>query len=137
MTQETVGIALGVTRLLNLFDESYYTSLAGGILESFGRLFKGDLKLFVYPSLNPKTGEITTVETLEVPKPLKNLYAYLAERGSFVHLNNYNPQLLNIFPRDVLKSLSEGSKDWESMVPAETVSIVKERGLFGYRRPVG
>ncbi|MEY5027486.1 MAG: hypothetical protein RLZZ244_3014 [Verrucomicrobiota bacterium] len=137
MTRETVGIALGVTRLLNLFDESYYTSLAGGILESFGRLFKGDLKLFVYPSLNPKTGEITTVETLEVPKPLKNLYAYLAERGSFVHLNNYNPQLLNIFPRDVLKSLSEGSKDWESMVPAETVSIVKERELFGYRRPVG
>jgi len=39
LTQEPIGIALGVTRLLNLFDESYYTSLAGGILESFGRLF--------------------------------------------------------------------------------------------------
>ncbi len=134
MTQEPIGIALGVTRLLNLFDESYYTNLAGGILESFGRLFKGDLKLFVYPSLDQKTGKITTVEDLEVPTPLKKLYAYLAERGSFVGLDNYNPDVLGIFPRNVLKSIEEGSRDWESMVPLQTIKIVQDRNLFGYRK---
>lgn len=134
LTHEPVGIALGVTRLLNLFDESYYTTLAGGILESFGRLFKGDLKLFVYPSLDPASGKITTVENLEVPKQLQKLYAYLADRGSFVHLDNYNPDLLKIFHRDVLKSINDGSSDWEKMVPSETVSLIKDRRLFGYKK---
>ncbi len=32
-----------------LFDEKYYTQLPGGILENFGRLFKNDLKIYVYP----------------------------------------------------------------------------------------
>jgi hypothetical protein len=134
LTREPIGVALGVTRLINLFDESYYTNLAGGILESFGRLFKGELKLFVYPSLDPKTGKVTTVETLEVPPPLQNLYRYLADRGSFVGLDNYNPEVLGIFPRNVIKAIEEGSPEWEKMVPAETIPIVKERELFGYRK---
>ncbi len=135
LTQEPIGVALGVTRLLNLFDESYYTSLAGGILESFGRLFKGDLKLFVYPSKDATTGAITTIENLEVPPTLRKLYDYLSERGSFVHLDNYKPELLGIFPRDVLKSIADGTSDWEKMVPGETITVVKERGLFGYQKP--
>ncbi|MEK0446078.1 MAG: hypothetical protein RLZZ399_1399 [Verrucomicrobiota bacterium] len=134
LTQEPIGVALGVTRLLNLFDESYYTGLAGGILESFGRLFKGDLKLFVYPSQNAQTGEITTVQNLEVPPSLKKLYEYLSDRGSFVELDNYKPDLLGIYPRDVLKSIAEGTDAWEKMVPVETVAIVKERELFGYKK---
>jgi len=134
LTQEPIGIALGVTRLLNLFDESYYTSLAGGILESFGRLFKGDLKLFVYPSRDSNTGKITTVENLEVPETLRKLYSYLADRGSFVDLDNYKPDLLSIFPRNVLKSIEDGNSDWEKMVPSETIALIRDRALFGYKK---
>ena len=38
------------TTCSELFDEKYYADLEGGILENFGRLFKNDLKLYVYPS---------------------------------------------------------------------------------------
>ena len=40
--------------------------LTGGILEGFGRLLKYDLKLYVYPTLDEKTGELVTAETLQV-----------------------------------------------------------------------
>ena len=40
---------MGVPSLIDLFDEKNHAQLPGGILESFGRLFKNDLKLYVYP----------------------------------------------------------------------------------------
>lgn len=48
-----------------LFKEKHYTDLDGGILEGFGRLLKYDLKLYVYPTLDEKTGELITAETLQ------------------------------------------------------------------------
>ncbi|HEV8549673.1 MAG TPA: hypothetical protein VGQ57_11610, partial [Polyangiaceae bacterium] len=48
-THKPVGIVLGAGSLLELFDEKYYADLDGGVLESFGRLFKNDTRLYVYP----------------------------------------------------------------------------------------
>jgi len=44
-TKKMIGIVMGVPTLRELFDEKYYADLEGGILESFGRLFKNDLKM--------------------------------------------------------------------------------------------
>ncbi len=93
---------MGVPSLIELFDEKYYTSLPGGILESFGRLFKHNLKLFVYPLRDDSKGEPTTVKTMQVAPELTKLFGYLADRGSFVELDNYSPEVLDIFSRDVL-----------------------------------
>ena len=49
-----------------LFKEKHYTDLDGGILEGFGRLLKYDLKLYVYPTKDDKTGELITADTLKV-----------------------------------------------------------------------
>ena len=43
---------MGVPSLLEIFDEKYYLNLEGGILEALGRMFKGGLKLFVYPMID-------------------------------------------------------------------------------------
>src|SRR5262249_31716259 len=48
-TRERIGIVMGVPSVYELFEEKYYTQLPGGTLESFGRLFKNDLKVYVYP----------------------------------------------------------------------------------------
>ena len=48
-TNERIGIVMGVPSLIDMFDEENHAHLPGGILESFGRLFKNDLKLYVYP----------------------------------------------------------------------------------------
>src|SRR6202000_1424011 len=39
-TKSRIGLVLGIPNLEELFDTKYYDALEGGILESFGRLFK-------------------------------------------------------------------------------------------------
>jgi len=131
-TKERIGIVMGVPSLIELFEEKYYTALPGGILESFGRLFKHNLKLFVYPLMDAAKGEIITVDTMKVSPELSKLYGYLADRGSFVELDNFNKDVLSIFSRDVLLKIAEGDSDWESMVPKEVVELIKSRRFFGY-----
>ncbi len=130
MTHEPIGIALGVTRLLNLFDESFYANLPGGLLESFGRLLKHQLKLFVYPALDKDSATIRTVENLVVPAGLQKLYEYLNERGSFVGLDAADPSLLSIYPKDVLSAMLRRDPTWKTMVPPEVVETIEQKKLF-------
>ncbi len=131
-TKERIGIVMGVPSLGELFDEVYYTKLPGGILESFGRLFKNDLKLYVYPHQMSADSPQQTVHNLEVKPELAPLYDYLAGRGSFVHLDNYNPAYASIFSRDVLKRIGAGESGWEEMVPPQVAELIRERRFFGY-----
>lgn len=48
-TKEMIGVCMGINNLLEIFNEKYYTNLAGGILESFGRLLKNSVRLYIYP----------------------------------------------------------------------------------------
>lgn len=131
-TKERIGIVMGVPSLVELFNEKYYSTLPGGILESFGRLFKHNLKLFVYPLLDGEKGEIVTVENMKVAPELSKLYGYLADRGSFVHLDNFNKDVLSIFSRDVLTKIAAGDPTWETMVPDEVAEMIRRRKFFGY-----
>jgi hypothetical protein len=136
-TKQKIGIAMGIPSLRDLFDEKYYETLEGGILESFGRLFKNDLKLYIYPLRDPQTGQLTTVDNLQVAPDLRKLYGYLVDRGCIEQLDNYKPEYLPIFSPDVLERIKRSDTQWETMVPAEVAEVVKRRGFFGYRAPVG
>ena len=133
MTKERIGLVLGVPTLTEIFQEKYYTALPGGILESFGRLFKNALRLYVYPLQDPVTGYLSTVETLQVPAEVQDLYQYLRQRGSFVGLDNYRPEYLSILSREVMSLIAKGDSAWESMVPDAVAVIVKARRYFGYK----
>jgi hypothetical protein len=132
-TTERIGIVMGVPSLLELFDEKFYTQLPGGILESFGRLFKNDLRIYVYPLQRSQNDVLQTVDNLEVDSSLRPLYDYLAMRGSFVPLDNHRPEYLSIFSRDVLQKISIGDSAWESMVPEAVADLVKQRSFFEYQ----
>ncbi|HEX7186999.1 MAG TPA: TonB-dependent receptor, partial [Actinomycetes bacterium] len=132
-TDGRIAMVMGVPSLMELFDESTHADLPGGILESFGRLFKNDLRLYVYPML--RDDRVTTVENLMVADYLQPLYDYLAGRGSFVHLDNYKPDYLPILSRDVLQRIPTDDTSWMSMVPPEVCELITKRGFFGYHRP--
>lgn len=134
-TKKKIGITMGAGSLCDLFDDKYYTQLDGGILESFGRLFKNDLKLYIYPFLDRTTGQLTTVENLEVAPALRKLYQYLVEKGCIEQLDNYNPNCLGTFSREVLRQIESGDMRWIEHVPAEVAEAIQRRGFFGYRRP--
>jgi hypothetical protein len=133
-TQGPLAIVLGAGSLLTLFDEKYYGNLEGGILESFGRLFKNDTRLYVYPFLDPETKSLMTVENLEISDQLRKLYGYLVDRGCIQSLAGYNPDYLPIFSRDVLRRIKAGDESWETAVPVAIAELIKKRGYFGYRK---
>jgi hypothetical protein len=134
-TKKKIGITMGAASLIELFDDKYYTKLDGGILESFGRLFKNDLKLYIYPLLNRETGELTTVENLQVADELKTLYQYLVDKGCIEQLEKYDPEHLSTFSREVLRQIQANEPEWIEHVPATVAEVIQKRGFFGYRRP--
>ena len=133
-TKERIGIVLGLPSVSELFDEKYYAQLPGGTLESFGRLFKNDLKVYVYPLRRNEGEGLQTIRTLKVEPEIQPLYDYLVGRGSFVQLDNFNPKYLPIFSRDVLKRIANGDESWDEMVPPEVAQIIRQRGFFGYTK---
>ncbi|MGC8624411.1 MAG: TonB-dependent receptor [Phycisphaerae bacterium] len=131
-TKKRIGIVMGLPTLIDLFDVTYYANLEGGILEAFGRLFKNDHKLYIYPLKN-SDGSLTTTETVDFTSELKKLFGYLVECGWIEQLTGYNPEYLSFFSRDALKKIQAGDPSWESMVPAAVAEIIKKRNLFGHR----
>ncbi len=132
-TKKMIAIAMGVPSLREVFEEKYYTDLEGGILESFGRLFKNDLRLYVYPLQDSVTGSIITAGNLRVAPNLQHLYAYLIENRFILSIRDYNDAFLPMFSRDVLAKIRSGDAAWEIMVPPQVAHSIKERKLFGYQ----
>ncbi|MDA8744612.1 TonB-dependent receptor [Rubripirellula amarantea] len=135
-SKKKIGITMGAASLVELFDEKYYTALDGGILESFGRLFKNDLKLFIYPLLDRETGSLTTVENLRVAEELKTLYQYLVDKGCIEQLQNHDPDHLSTFSREVLRQIHANDLNWKSHVPQQVADLIQQRGFFGCQRVV-
>ncbi len=132
-TKESIAITMGAGSLRDLFDERYYTGLEGGVLESFGRLFKNDLKIYCYPLLDHETGELTTFENLVIQPELSKLYGYLVDRGCINGLDNYSPDCLRIFSREVLSKIRSGDESWEAMVPDSVADVIKRKSYFEYQ----
>lgn len=132
-TKRKIGTVMGLPTLREMFHEEFYRDLEGGILEAFGRLFKNDLRLYVYPELDSATGEIVTVERMEVEPHLKHLHAYLVENHFIEGLEVLDRAHLSVFPRDVLAMIQSGKPGWEEHVPDPVASVIKDRKLLRYR----
>jgi hypothetical protein len=131
-TDSHIGLVVGAPTLGEIFDEKYYADLDGGILEGLGRLFKGEVALFVYPSLSSAGSELTTADNLAVNIRLKHLYAYLRENGFIEPIREFDTAQLHVSPADVLAKIRVGDKNWESMVPEKVAALIIQKRLFGH-----
>jgi hypothetical protein len=150
-TKEMIGVAMGINNLLEIFNEKYYENLEGGILESFGRLFRNAVKLYVYPmkkeayeryivdsgangtSIHTFTSNVLiNAKNVRIVDHLSNLYGHLLENHYIDCIVGFDVNILNIFSRDVLKKIRDSDVMWENMVPAPVARAIKRRGLFGY-----
>jgi hypothetical protein len=135
-TNRAIGLVMGVPSLIEILNEKYYTNLEGGILEALGRMFKGGLKLYVYPMIDQATGKILTATQIKVAPNLRSLFQYLIDNQYIQEVTDYHSEYLRIHPPDVLAKLQSGDSRWEQMVPPEVAHIIKKREFFGYRRPI-
>ncbi|ETN95385.1 hypothetical protein SAMN04487906_2482 [Zhouia amylolytica] len=131
-SRERMALTMGVNNLVEIFDEKYYRHLSGGILEAFGKLFYKDLKVYLYPMINPETGSVSTSNNLKVHPRMKELYKFFKYNGKVVDIFDYNPEILKIYSREVLKMIADGEDGWEDLLPEGISQLIKEQQLFGY-----
>jgi hypothetical protein len=132
-TKQKIGIVMGIPSLLDIFDQKYYSDLEGGILESFGRLFKNNVKLYIYPYSDPLSKLFITTENAPISPETKKLYDYLMEHDYIHQLTNHNPDCLNVFSRDILKRIKAKDNSWEKMVSPQVADMIKTRHYFDYQ----
>lgn len=129
-SKNRMGLTMGVSNLVDIFDEKYYRHLSGGILEAFGKLFYKDLRVYLYPMQNDD-GSLTTSENLKVHPRMKELYKFFKYNGKVVDITDYDSSNLSVFSRTVLKKIANGDNDWEEMLPEGVAKLIKEKSLFG------
>ncbi len=132
-SNEKIGVAMGVNNLLDVFDENYYKSLAGGILEAFGKFFRQGMTVYLYPYKDAETHEMLTSTNLKVSDNLKELYKYFKLNQRIVDINDHNPDYAGIYSREILQKIANHESGWEKQVPDEVATMIKERGMFGYK----
>ncbi|WP_242132333.1 TonB-dependent receptor [Aestuariivivens marinum] len=133
-TKARMGLAMGVSNLVDIFDEKYYRHLSGGILEAFGKLFFKDLKVYLYPMLDLETGELLNSNNLKVYPRMKELYKFFKYNGKVVDIEDYDESIMNIFSREILGMIENGETGWEDKLPEGTADLIKDYRLFGYTR---
>jgi hypothetical protein len=131
-TQRPIGLPIGLVRLRDVLDEKFYTDLPGGLMESLGQLFKNGAKLYVYPSLDKKTGKLTTVENLDVVPHLRHLYAHLVENKFIESISSFNDNSLKIYSGEVLAKIHSGDEALAQLIPPQIFEVIKAKKLFGW-----
>jgi hypothetical protein len=124
-TNKPIGIILSIGLLNELFKPKWSDNLAGGLLESFGRLFKDGVTLQVFPWKNRKSGELVTAETFHAPEDSVHLYRHFIANDKIVGIPSGDDTLLAYTGRDVCRMITEGDEQWQRLVPEVAWTMAK------------
>ena len=131
---QQLGLVIGARELLEIINEKYINNLDGRLLVAFGELFTRNIKIYVYPVL--KDGKLIHANNLPVPEGIKFLYKYLLENQHVVEIDDYNAELLPIFPQNVLAMITQGEPGWEAFLPEGLSTLIKANNMFGHNENI-
>ncbi len=127
-----MGVIAGIYNVHTIFDEKYYDNLSGGLLEAFGRGFGHNVKMYVYPAINVETGDLYTLDNIQLPVHLMGLIQYLKSTNKLEAIDQFDRTFLHILSDDVLAKINAHSPSWEDDVPVDIAKAIKFYQLFGY-----
>lgn len=130
-SKKNIGFVMSSYNLEEILNVSRYEGSRFGLLGSVGTLFEPRTKLFIYPASTDETEEIKTIETLNIAPNLTFLLMYLIENNYIENITDYNPEVVSIWSRKVLKMIQDGTDGWENLVPLSVAKTVKKKCLFG------
>lgn len=126
-TSEPIGIILSIGLLNELFKKKWSENLPGGILESFGRLFKDNVQLYVYPWHNTRSKELVTAENFRAPSSWGFFYRHLLDNNRIRAIGVGDPSLLAMTSRKTLKLIESGETGWEQWVPQQALELMRQQ----------
>ena len=60
------------------------------------------------------------------------VFDYLFYNRRMRDIEDFDPSILNVWGREVLRKIRHGEEGWEACLPTYVDTIIKEKGLFGY-----
>ena len=126
-TAEPIAIILSIGLLNELFKYKWSANLAGGVLESFGRLFKNRVQLFVYPWHNTTSMELVTAENFKAPENWQYFYRHLMQNHRIRSVGVGDPSLLANTGRKIMKKIESKDESWRDWVPNEAYPMVERK----------
>ncbi|MCB0623625.1 MAG: TonB-dependent receptor [Saprospiraceae bacterium] len=129
---QMLGLVIGVRELIDLITGKYYENMDGRLLEAFGEVFTRHVRLYAYPAFQEGSEELIRADNLPIPEGVKFLYKHLLDSKQIVDIEQFNPDILHIFSKDVLAQVKTGESGWEAKVPSKVADLIKEKCLFGY-----
>lgn len=127
-TKEPVAILLQARHLHQIFDESHYRDLEGGLIEGMAKLLNTDTRLYVCPQT--KDGQCLLAENFAPAAPLKLVFDYFRSQNWITDLGNCE-DLEEVVHSDEIRALiAKGDPAWEKHVPSAAAKIIKAKGLF-------
>ncbi|MEY4204697.1 MAG: hypothetical protein RL013_2401 [Bacteroidota bacterium] len=129
-----IGVALGIRKLQQLVTDTCRQN-PGNLLEAFGEVFLRNVRFYIYPALptdDEQAGEsgYLNASSLNTPPSIHFLYQYLLDNGNIRDIEGFNPDVLHIRHKEVLSMIQNGQQGWESQVPPEVASLIREKGFF-------
>jgi hypothetical protein len=126
-----IGLVMGVRKLRNVIQETLQQH-PNNLLGAFGELFMQNVRFYVYPARDNPDSPISTARQLDVPQNIRFIYEHLLENRNIVDIQQYNPDILHIYHKDVLREIQTGSDSWTQKVPPIVAHLIREKRLFGY-----
>ncbi len=132
-----MGLVMGVYNLESIFNEKYYDTLHGGILQAFGMMLGRNIKFYIYPSYKKGTlDQVIHCDDIHLEQHQIKLYEYFKENNKIVDVENANMKYLHVISDNVLEMIKKGEEGWEELVPPTVGDTIKDNCLFGYPCPV-
>lgn len=126
-------LVIGIETFEKVMQPIYYNHLKGGIVEALGKLFPNNVKVYIYPALEPGSEQVKTIHSLTFPIQTKYLFQHLTENRLILDIPNMNRRFLQVSSFEILEKIRAGIHEWEKDVPVFIANRIKERKLFGYK----
>ena len=131
-TKKQLGLSMGVSNFVEIFNEQYYQDLGGGILEAFGKMFYNNLKVYLYPMKDDK-GNIINSTNLKLDPRMKDFYKFFKYNSKVVDIFDFDEEYLNILSRKILEQIRSGESNWEEHLPDGIAEMIKQNQMFGIK----
>jgi hypothetical protein len=129
--KKNIAFVMATYNLEEILTLSKYGSSKFGLVGSLGTLLEPHTKLYIYPACDDETHEIKTIESMNIAPDLTYLLRYLVENHYIENITDYNPDVVGIWSRKILKMIQDGTEGWEKFVPSSVAKTVKTKCLFG------
>lgn len=127
-------IVVGLPAFDKILDSENYTDLRGGLLESMGALFQEHVKIYLYPYIDARSGEVVYPDDDHFSKENKLLWQYLNAIKKILVLKSIAPKNLEIRSEHISELIENGDDSFANYVPDKVFQHIKNNGLFGYNR---